>query len=158
MGQILIFACGNKSRGDDALAPLLLDYVEHKGFSGIRGVQLNIEHAFDLIGVGLALFINADVSVKAPYRFERLNAATKPHSAMHALHPAVVLSVFKQVTGLPVPPAFVLSVRGEAFALGSGLSTAAMAHLSAAKRLLDQLLRNPDADHWQAFLTEPCNA
>ena len=49
---ILIFGYGNLSRGDDALGPLLLEYIEdHCDLSTIEllvDFQLQIEHALDI--------------------------------------------------------------------------------------------------------------
>ena len=68
---VVILACGNPSRGDDALGPLLLEHLEawlaaeglSNGFELIGDFQLNIEHALDLAGRRLALFIDAPGAV-----------------------------------------------------------------------------------------------
>jgi len=54
---VVVFACGNPSRGDDALGPLLLDQLQiwldeeglADGFELISDFQWQIEHALDLV-------------------------------------------------------------------------------------------------------------
>lgn len=153
MSRIKIFACGNESRGDDALGPLLIAPLEAAGYDCVQDFQLNIEHALDLQGADMALFIDADVSAPPPYRFERLLPAAFPHYSTHALTPAAVLAVFAKLEGRPPPAAWVLGVRGDAFALGSGLSDQALAHARQAGELLQRLLQTPRADFWDSQMT-----
>jgi hypothetical protein len=55
-------------------------------------------------------------------------------TASHALRPQALLRVGLQL-GLAMPPAWLLAIEGEGFALGAGLSPAAGRHLDAAIRL-----------------------
>ena len=82
---VVILACGNPSRGDDALGPILLDrlqaWLESAGCAGladdfelIGDFQLQVEHALDLIGRRLALFIDAGQQTPAPFVFRRAQA------------------------------------------------------------------------------------
>ena len=52
MTNVLIFGYGNLSRGDDALGPLIIEYIEKNcffdGLEMITDFQLQIEHALDL--------------------------------------------------------------------------------------------------------------
>lgn len=153
MTSLRIFACGNESRGDDALGPLLIAPLEAAGYTCFQDFQLNIEHALDLQGATLALFIDADVSTPPPYRFERLQPSEFPHYSTHALPPAAVLAVYEKLEGRKAPPAYVLGVRGDAFALGSGLSDSALRHAACAGELLRQLLDQPDVTYWDTLLT-----
>ncbi len=64
--SVVVFAVGNPSRGDDALGPLLMAWLEQQARPGVQLVgdfQLQIEHALDLEGHPLALFIDADGSL-----------------------------------------------------------------------------------------------
>jgi hydrogenase maturation protease len=76
MTNVLVFGYGNLSRGDDALGPLLIEYIEkHVYFSGLEIItdfQLQIEHALDLEGRDLVLFVYAAVGCDQPYQFSRL--------------------------------------------------------------------------------------
>jgi hypothetical protein len=80
---LLVIAVGNRSRGDDALGPLLLDRLERWRASGDRGAdlelledfQLQIEHALDLAGRRLVLFVDAGTRTAAPFVFYATGAA-----------------------------------------------------------------------------------
>ena len=64
---VVVFAVGNPSRGDDAIGPVICGrlekWLENEGladqFELIEDFQLQIEHAMDLQGRQLALFIDA---------------------------------------------------------------------------------------------------
>lgn len=156
-GRLVILGYGNPSRGDDALGPLLLDRIaalaaSHPGRSApelITDFQLQVEHASDLEEADLALFIDAGVSCPPPWRLERLRALQDVGYTTHALSPSAVLAVFRQVYGKEPPPSFLLTVRGERFELGEGLSTAATVHLESAAGLMERLLADPDEGVWQ---------
>ena len=146
---IVVFAVGNPSRGDDAIGPGLCARLEkwlaREGLSEraelIEDFQLNIEHALDLAGRELALFIDAGENTPAPYVFEQIYPAAIPSHSTHALPPQAVLQVFCQTEGREPPPSFVLCVRGECFELGEGLSPEALGRVNEAMSLLERLIR-----------------
>jgi hydrogenase maturation protease len=155
---VVVLAVGNRSRGDDALGPLLLDRLGDWLAAGDRGAdfeliedfQLQIEHALDLAGRRLVLFVDAGTGTPVPCAFYATAAAHPGGShSTHALAPAAVLGVYRQITGEDPPPAFVLCVRGERFELGEGLSGPARAHAEAAWRQLLALCERPDLAHWR---------
>ncbi len=156
---VVVLAVGNPSRGDDALGPRLLARLETwlvaQGRAGevelIEDFQLNIEHALDLQGRRLALFIDAGSGTPAPYTFTRLHAAAGLGSSTHALEPGAVLKVFEQTCPGPAPACFVLCVRGERFELGEGLSPAAEGHAEAAWGLLAELMARAELAAWFAM-------
>lgn len=159
---VVVFAAGNRSRGDDGIGPLLLDrlgsWLAARGQGGefelIDDYQLQIEHALDLRGRKLALFIDAGWRTRAPFAFYAADAAPAPARAdTHALSPQAVLDVFRKVEGAEPPPAFVLCARGERFELGERLSSAARDHLEAAWQRLAQLCERPEAARWRALVT-----
>lgn len=159
---VVVFALGNRSRGDDAIGPLLLERlapwlsaeVQTGEFELIDDFQLQIEHALDLQGRRLALFIDAGCETPAPFQFYPIGAApTAATSGTHALSPHGVLNVFRQIEGVEPPPSFVLCVRGERFELGAGLTNLARARMEAAWRQLTLLCRQPDAALWRAMAT-----
>jgi hydrogenase maturation protease len=155
---VVIFACGNPSRGDDALGPWLLDHLQDwlaaeglaDGFELIGDFQLNIEHALDLAGRRLALFIDAGSGTPAPFVFREACAQAGATHSTHALSPEAVLAVVPQIGAEAPPPSFVLCVRGERFELGEGLSEAAQAHAGAALELLRRLCHRPEVEAWIA--------
>jgi len=149
---VVVFAVGNPSRGDDAIGPELLarlaDWLDKEGLAEhvdlIEDFQLNIEHALDLEGRELALFIDAGENTPAPCVFERIFPSVIPSHSTHALPPQAVLQVYLQTEGKEPPPSFVLCVRGESYGLGDGLTPAATAHLEAAFVVLQRVFRDLD--------------
>ena len=162
--DVAVFAVGNRSRGDDAIAPLLLErlalWVAAEAQSGefalIEDYQLHIEHALDLQGKRLALFIDAGCGTPAPFAFYAVGPAhASAASGTHELPPQGVLDVYRRIEGAAPPPSFVLCVRGERFDLGEGLSGPAQAHVEAAWRQLTLLCGQPDAALWRAMAVNP---
>ena len=154
---LVIFFVGNPSRGDDALGPELCgrlgEWLENAGLPDrvelIEDFQLQIEHALDLSGRRLALFVDAGAETPAPFVFRQIEASTAVAHTTHALTPEAVLQVAQQMGETP-PPAFVLCVRGESFALGAGLSPQSAAAAEAALAFLKDLCHQPQLPAWQA--------
>jgi len=149
--QLLIFGYGNPSRGDDALGPLLLEQLEAQRFHGVEYLtdfQLQVEHALDLEGRELALFIDAHLSCPSPFQLTRLHPEADRSYTTHAMSPAAVLQVYSEIHHRPPPPAFLLSIRGERFELGESLSAAASANLEAAYPFAAELCSRPELEYW----------
>ncbi len=158
--EIAVFAVGNRSRGDDAIGPLLLERLAPwlaaeapaGEFELIEDYQLQIEHALDLQGKRLVLFIDAGCGTPAPFAFYAVGPARIAVArSTHELAPQGVLQVFRQFALAEPPPSFVLCVRGERFELGEGLSVPAETHVEVAWRQLTRLCRQPDAALWRAM-------
>jgi hydrogenase maturation protease len=153
---IVIFAVGNPSRGDDAIGPEIHGQLEKwlenvklaDRFELIEDFQLNIEHALDLQGRDIALFIDAGENTPAPFDFRQIFRSTAASHSTHALPPESVLQVYYQMEGKEPPPAFLLCVRGESFDLGASLTPSAQEGVNAAMALLMQLVRERDLAGW----------
>jgi hydrogenase maturation protease len=156
---VAIFGIGNRSRGDDALGPLLLDrlrdWLAARGVAGefelLEEYQLQLENALDLEGRELALFIDARRDSGRPVTLETVAALEQASAgSSHALVPGAVLYVYRKVTGRTSPPAFALGVRAERFELGEGPSDIAMAAMEKAWEMLESLAGDPRTESWQA--------
>lgn len=153
---VVVFAVGNPSRGDDAIGPTLLAWLE--GWLAGQGrvpevdlvedFQLQIEHAIDLEHRRLALFIDAGQGTPVPFDFAAIMPRADWGHSTHALEPQQVLAVYAQTNPTPPPAAFVLCVRGESFELGAPLSAVARDHCAAAQAFLQRLLSDPDPAAW----------
>ena len=123
---VLLFGYGNLSRGDDALGPLLLEYVEsHCGLDTIEilsDFQLQIEHALDLENRRLVMFVDASVACVDAFDFTALEPVRDKSYTTHAMSPAAVLDVYQSIKNQMPPPCFLLSIKAEEFELGDGLS------------------------------------
>lgn len=133
---ILIFGVGNESRGDDALAPLLVRRLQTENeirAEFIEDYQLQVEHVTDLLGRDAVLFIDADVSCDAPFHFSEITAAHDHSYTSHAMTPFALLHAYRQVYGKDAPASFLLRIRGYGFELGAPLSDEASANLEQAQ-------------------------
>ncbi|EGV16609.1 hydrogenase maturation protease [Thiocapsa marina 5811] len=144
---MLILACGNPSRGDDALGPLLIERLNldpdlaRCGIETLTDFQLQIEHVLDLQGREHVIFVDAAASGPEPFAFLPLPPSPEVSFSTHALAPGTLLRLFRQVTGETPPPARLLAIRGYGFALGAPLSEQASDNLDRAERFLIRLLR-----------------
>ena len=154
---ILVFAVGNESRGDDALAPLLVRSLE--GSAEIAGrveliedYQLQVEHVTDLSGRSAVLFVDADMSCAEPFHFSEIAAEKDSSYTSHVMTPFALLHTYRQVYGIDAPPAFLLRIRGYDFELGNPLSDKAAANLEAAIKLMRALCADGDLQRWRQRL------
>lgn len=163
LAPVLILAIGNESRGDDALAPLLLRRIEQwllsagvdrEKFELIEAFQLQIENTLDMQGRELIMFMDAGIETPAPFSFTRAEATETPNLFSHALTPAALLTLYPQIYHQAAPPAFVLCLRGEAFELGTDLSSEAEGRLEQALDFVQGLLRQTDVHSWGAGLCQ----
>jgi hydrogenase maturation protease len=132
---LLVFAIGNESRGDDALAPLLLRRLQSGGMAQVELIedyQLQVEHVTDLLGRRTVLFVDADMSCAAPFHFSTVTAAHDNSYTSHAMTPAALLHAYRLVYGTDAPRSFLLRIRGYGFELGESLSAEASANLGQA--------------------------
>lgn len=144
---VLLFGYGNPDRGDDALGPVLVERMgaalTRAGLAGVACVEdfaLNIEHALDLEGRDLVVFVDAAATGPAPFCWSRVRPEQEAWYSTHALTPGGVLCVFGQVSESPPPASYLLAIRGYRFDLGAPLTGAASANLAAAMWYLRRLL------------------
>jgi hydrogenase maturation protease len=129
---VLVLAIGNPSRGDDALGPLAAQRLAALALPGVEVLtdfQLQVEHALDLLGRSLVVFIDAAASGEAPFELRPLEPAADARHTSHSLSPAAVLDAYVRLTGREPPPAHLLAIRGHHFELGAALSFAAARNL-----------------------------
>jgi len=154
---ILIFGYGNLSRGDDALAPLLLEKIEAEidvnKVEILTDFQLQIEHALDLEDRQLVLFVDASVACESAFDFCELQPSRDKSYTTHAMSPASVLQVYQSIKKTAPPPCFLLSIQGLSFELGESLTTQAQQNLQQALEFTEQLLKHPELKYWQAQVT-----
>lgn len=155
--RVVVLACGNPSRGDDALGPALVKRLEAwkdrhpaRPVEVVEDFQFQVEHALDLQGRDLAIFIDATVDAPTPVTFTRLVPAATMSLSTHSLSPAAVLQALETIDPGPKPRAYTLAVRGARFEMGQGLSPEAATNLDAAWTLLERLIERPSAHEWEA--------
>jgi hydrogenase maturation protease len=152
--KLVVFGWGNVSRGDDGLGPLLLARIAEARWADaslIEDFQLQLEHALDLQGADLALFLDAGKDTPAPFAFTEIHARPGMTHTSHALAPETVLGVYEKTLGGRPPPSFLLCLRGERFELGEGLSAEGAARLEAAWTFVQKLRSTPSSKCWRAL-------
>ncbi|MGR8929754.1 MAG: hydrogenase maturation protease [Gammaproteobacteria bacterium] len=147
---ILVFGYGNLSRGDDAVGPLLLEYLEQQAdLTQIElqtDFQLQIEHALDLQDRELVIFADASVAEQHPFGFSRIEPCQDNSYTSHAMSPAALLQVFQTVTGQTPPPSYLLSIKAESFELGETITENTSTNLNRACLFIRKLLSQPVPD------------
>jgi len=152
---VLIFAIGNDSRGDDALAPMLVRRLQQEYGSTVEFIedyQLQVEHVTDLLERETVLFVDADVSCEAPFHLSEITAAHDNSYTSHAMTPSALLHAYRQVYGAEAPPVFLLRIRGYGFELGDPLSEQAADNLEAAINLAGELCLSADLKRWHEYI------
>ncbi len=134
----LVLAVGNPSRGDDALGPQLLEYLQAKRLADVElltDFQLQVEHVLDLVGRQTVVFVDAAASGPEPFAFYPVTPRRDASHSSHALSPQALLHTYGRLYGAP-PEAHVLAIRGYDFGLGAELSRRARDNLAAAEAQL----------------------
>ncbi|WP_150047146.1 MULTISPECIES: hydrogenase maturation protease [Methylomonas] len=141
VAPVLIFGYGNPSRGDDALGPKVIEYLQSRyspqDVELLTDFQLQIEHVLDLSGRRTVLFVDAAVIGDGPYALSLLQPERDNSYSSHAMSPSALLAVYQAVMGQNPPCSYMLSIRARSFQLGSGLSHAAAEHLIQACGFVD---------------------
>jgi hydrogenase maturation protease len=151
--EILVFAVGNESRGDDGLGPLIKRHLEEKlvdlpSIDFLEDFQFQVEHVYDLMDRVIVLLIDAHLQLSKSCRLEQVMPIRDPSLTTHALNPAGLLWLYESVVGKMPPPTFLLAVQGQEFELGSGLSATGLQNFSEATSWGERLLRKPDLSFW----------
>jgi hydrogenase maturation protease len=157
LAATLIFTWGNPSRGDDAIGPEIYDRLKDAALAGVEcqtDFQLQIEHVIDMENRDRVLFIDASVSAKAPFEFNRIYAEQDDSYTTHAMSPQSLLAVFEKVNKQPAPPCYLLSIRGYVFGLGLPLSDKANNNIDEADIFIREQLMSTKTEDWQQLQTD----
>jgi len=152
--NVLVLGYGNPGRQDDGLGPCIAETVAGWELPGVRAdtdFQLNIEYAADIAEVDAVIFADAARTGAEPYLFERVHPAREIAFTTHALDPASLVALCRDVYHRE-PAAFLLGVRGHEFEFQEGLAPAAKTNLDKALRFLKELLQRPVVE-WAASET-----
>lgn len=161
---ILLFAYGNISRGDDALAPLLVQRLLQHRTDRICGhpvvylsdFQIQVEHVLDMQGCACMILVDAHTRQDAAFSFYRLRAQRDTHYTTHGMSPQTLLYTYRQTLDADPPPSYMLSLAGESFELGQDLSARASSNLELAFEFCQALFSQDSLDYLdQAASTAP---
>lgn len=140
IAPLLVLGYGNPARGDDGLGPAFVEHLASRAGAAVaRGdlallaeVQLQPEHALDLVGRRCVVFVDASAAGDTAVELRPLTPARNATFTTHVLSPQAVLHVFATIEGAPPPEAWLLAIRGERFGLGDAMSAAGRRNLEAA--------------------------
>ncbi len=156
---VLIFAYGNISRGDDALAPLLLEHIQQLNIVEIAGhplkflldYQILVEHVMDLQGCERVLLIDADAGLNTSFHFYPVSAMAETLYTTHGMSPATLLHTYHKVFNEQAPQTSMLAIQGCSFELGDSLSETAQINLKLTTDFILNLLQE-DFSLWDNLL------
>ena len=78
------------------------------------------------------LFVDASLTCAAPFEVTVLRPAPGTMFTTHALSPAFVMQVYRNLYGVDPPPCTLLAIRGVRFGLGEAPGSVALEHLAQA--------------------------
>lgn len=141
---LLILGIGNPSRGDDAVGPLIIEWLEETARFDCRwNYQLQIEDAEEIDSYDSVLFIDAHVNQESLIDLSEVCPLEDSSFSTHSLSPEAVTALNRKYF-TQHPKVQLLSLKGESFELGAGLSKTAELALSEAKLFLTQFLYEYD--------------
>lgn len=143
--EILLFGYGNPGRGDDALGPMMVEAIEKEAYPQVEcltDMQLQVEHAMDLEHRRQIIFVDADMSCRAPYEYAQLAAEKDGSYTSHAMTPSALLYAYRRVFERDAPPAYLLRIRGYDFELGAPLGGLAEKNLKLSRKFIASLLES----------------
>lgn len=142
--SVLLIGYGNPGRMDDGLGPALVERLEERDIPGLTldsDYQLTVEDAHAVARHDIVIFADADVSGPEPYSFRKLCPAGSSGFSTHAVEPAEVLALARELFGARAK-AFVLGIRGYDFnAFGERLSARAERNLAVAADAVERIIR-----------------
>jgi hydrogenase maturation protease len=157
---ILVFAYGNISRGDDALAPLLIEHLQSEDIDTACGhpvryltdYQIQVEHILDMQDCERVLLIDAHQALDTPFTFEAVNPLLETNYTTHGMSPSTLLYTYEKTLGESPPSSYLLALRGQEFELGSELSYSAKNDLELALEFCNHIFEQDDFSCWDNSL------
>ena len=140
VAPLLGFGWGTRSRGDDALGPLLVEQLASHAqvllpagrLECLTDFQLQVEHALDLVGRERVLFVDAAIGLQAPFAVSTVLPAPVAGFTTHALVPEALLQVSRDLERSEPPSCTLLAIRAQRFELGEAPGEQALADLAQA--------------------------
>lgn len=126
--MILIIGFGNELRGDDAVGPAVADAVAYQQWPGVCAVgtrQLTPELAEAVAGASEVYFVDASADPgQASVQLDQITVEPTPAWLGHVSRPADVMALAAAAFG-KAPKAWLVTIPGESFEVGTRLSTSA---------------------------------
>ncbi|NNC54328.1 MAG: hydrogenase maturation protease [Pseudomonadales bacterium] len=148
--RILLIAIGNRSRGDDGVAPVLLERVagKIKAPANVQIVaeevyQLQPEHIYDIEAADALLIIDAATDLDANVRLDPIRTNAAAEVGTHTVSPDNLLGLYQSLLEKSPPPSLLLTIKASEFGFTETLSASCQQALDEAERFLLQQLAAP---------------
>lgn len=157
--RILIYGYGNPGRQDDVLGVMLTEELEkwslQNGLTHIHtdsNYQLNLEDAAGIANYDVVIFADASKEDILHFSFESLMPSEKVEFTMHAVSPAFILHLCKQVFKYK-PEAYLLHIRGYEWEFMQEMTDLARDNLDKAC----EYVKNFITDHSKLIIQNTCS-
>ena len=144
---MLIYGFGNPGRQDDGLGIMLAEelraWSSEKQFGFVHtdsNYQLNLEDAANIAGHDVVIFADASRENIADFQMEPLKPSGKVEFSMHAVSPAFVIHLCRQIFNT-TPQAYLLHIKGYEWEFMEAITEQAKLNLELA------------AEHLKKFIT-----
>lgn len=143
-------AIGNRCRGDDGVAPVLIDRLSARQ-NEIAGVtlvieevyQLQPEHIYDLEQADALLVIDAAVHLDSNVSLCPIRINEAAEVGTHTLSPGNLLGLYLRLLEKQPPPGFLLTIKASEFGFTEQLSSSCQRALDEAESFLLRQLATP---------------
>lgn len=150
---ISLFCFGNPSRGDDAVGPLMHDWLQQliepesdfaaaMEFRLVLDFQLEPEHIFDLDDCDLGIFIDCHCNIENAFVWQPVQTGNQISISSHSVTAESLLFLYQTTFRKTAPPCFLLGIAGNDFELGLPASESSLRNLEQAKAFLLQKLQS----------------
>lgn len=126
-GPTLVIAYGNTLRKDDGVARKVADELEALALPQMQVISCDLllpELAEPVASASQVIFVDAETNSTTPVRARRIFAAESSQLMAHHASPSIILALARDVFGR-VPQAWLVTIPGQDFGIGEGLSEVA---------------------------------
>ena len=151
--RVLVIGYGNPGRLDDGLGPAAAAALESEDLPGVTvdvDYQLTVEHASEVAAHDVAILVDASVSGREPFSFERVEAGSATSFSTHSVEPSGLVALARDLFDAKAET-WILGIRGYEFnEFGERLSPRATRNLDAALDFLRTVIPRRDFDAAEA--------
>ena len=148
---VLLIGYGNPGRLDDGLGPALADVFEAKQLDGVTvdsNYQLSVEDADAIAQHDVVLFVDASVSGREPFWFDRVDPKKEVSFSSHSISPEALMDMSNNILNGNTR-GYILGIRGYEFnEFGERLSSKANENLAEAVKFVEMALSDKQFDRY----------
>ena len=148
---VLLIGYGNPGRLDDGLGPALAEIFEKKKLAGVSvdsNYQLSVEDADAISRHDYVLFVDASVSGREPFWFDKVDPRKEVSFSSHSISPEALMDMSNNMLDGKTQ-GYILGIRGYEFnEFGERLSVQALENLSAAVQFVEKAIADKQFDSY----------